>query len=67
MLDDLISLVYDKLHSNPQGYMRHERIDRKLQSVTLLNAVFVRIATFASSLEVKLCPKWLKARTASSN
>jgi len=43
VLDDLIPLVYDKLHAIAQGYMRHERGDHTLQPTALVNEVYLRL------------------------
>jgi RNA polymerase sigma factor (TIGR02999 family) len=43
VLDDLIPLVYDKLHAIAQGYMRRERIDHTLQPTALVNEVYMRL------------------------
>jgi RNA polymerase sigma factor (TIGR02999 family) len=43
VLDDLIPLVYDKLHAIAQGYMRRERVDHTLQPTALVNEVYMRL------------------------
>ena len=43
VLDDLIPLVYDQLHSIASGYMRRERDDHTLQPTALVNEVYLRL------------------------
>jgi RNA polymerase sigma factor (TIGR02999 family) len=43
VLDALIPLVYDQLHTIALGYMRHERDDHTLQPTALVNEVYLRL------------------------
>ena len=43
VLDDLIPLVYDQLHTIASGYMRRERDDHTLQPTALVNEVYLKL------------------------
>ena len=43
VLDRLMPLVYDELHSIARGYMRRERDDHTLQPTALVNEVYLRL------------------------